>query len=84
MHCSPSHIFDLLLIQDWLLHPPANAFFAARHVQDALLDEDAVARAETGYRCTQLPGDALFVPYLWGHAVVNTRTSLAIALELYT
>ena len=31
--------------------------------------------------CIQTPGDLLFVPNNWGHAVLNLKSSVAIAWE---
>ncbi len=33
--------------------------------------------------CVQLPGDVIFVPEFWGHAVVNVRESMAVAYEFH-
>ncbi|KNC56175.1 uncharacterized protein AMSG_02190 [Thecamonas trahens ATCC 50062] len=32
--------------------------------------------------CMQFPGDVVFVPSLWGHAVVNVLPSVAVAIEM--
>ena len=32
--------------------------------------------------CIQEAGDALIVPDSWGHAVINLRSSVAVALEV--
>ena len=32
--------------------------------------------------CTQFSGDAVYVPHMWSHAVVNVRTSIGFAVEI--
>ena len=32
--------------------------------------------------CTQVSGDAVYVPHMWSHAVVNVRTSIGFAVEM--
>ena len=50
--------------KEWLLWPPQEATYALRHV---LLSADAAANATVPpLRCTQLAGEVLIVPQLWG------------------
>ena len=55
----------------WWFLPPANASSSTRIVN----------RWDTSYHCTQRPGDFVYVPDSWSHAVFNTKTSAAIAIE---
>lgn len=36
---------------------------------------------QDGLRCTQSPGDVMFVPAMWGHAVINLEESVGFASE---
>ena len=71
----------------WLLLPPATAQFSADDVWTwAGAEEQRERLAELAARggllqCDQRAGDLLFVPKMWGHAVVNTRTSVGVAVE---
>ena len=33
--------------------------------------------------CIQVPGDIIYVPSNWGHAVINKEDSVGIALEFW-
>ena len=66
--------------KEWLLWPPQEATYALRHV---LLSADAAANATVPpLRCTQLAGEVLIVPQLWGHATVNSEPALGFATEM--
>ena len=39
------------------------------------------ANATPPLECEQHAGDVMFVPSFWGHAVINVRTAVGIALE---
>ena len=61
----------------WFLLPPESAFYSTQHVWDWWKDvynKDAL-------ECVQYPGDLIFVPDMWGHAVVNLRESIGVAAE---
>jgi oxalate decarboxylase/phosphoglucose isomerase-like protein (cupin superfamily) len=34
-------------------------------------------------QCRQLPGDIVYVPAFWAHAVLNVQTTVAVAAEFY-
>mmetsp|Transcript_89325 Transcript_89325/g.255025 ORF Transcript_89325/g.255025 Transcript_89325/m.255025 type:complete len:266 (-) Transcript_89325:457-1254(-) len=63
----------------WYLSPPEDAYYSSKRPYDALRDgEDYM----TGSRhCLQHAGDVLFVPRLWGHAVLNSATCIGCAQE---
>jgi hypothetical protein len=43
--------------------------------------EELRNRKSRALECVQRPGDIVFVPGNWGHAVINTHASVAIAIE---
>ena len=77
----------------WYMRPPQEAEYSTvpaadlvRHVLPALnatAAGGAAARraAAPPLQCTQRGGDVLYVPSGWGHAVLNTRTSVGFAVE---
>jgi hypothetical protein len=70
----------------WLLLPPAAAQFSAEDVWAWATAEGRARLAELAaagelLQCDQRAGDLLFVPKMWGHAVVNTRASVGVAVE---
>lgn len=62
----------------WFLYPPTEAFYSRQHVwlwwQQKSKPTDAI-------ECIQYPGDLMFVPDMWGHAVLNLRESIGLAAE---
>jgi oxalate decarboxylase/phosphoglucose isomerase-like protein (cupin superfamily) len=63
----------------WLLLPPRDAVYSAEPISEWLAA--APARGNGTSACTQRAGDVIFVRRGWGHAVLNMRTSVGIALE---
>jgi len=62
----------------WLLYPPAKNFVSkepAGRWFEAHGDDDRALR------CVQRKGDLVFVPDSWGHAVLNTKETVALAFE---
>ena len=53
------------------------------HLYNAVAGAPAGNAPVVSLRCVQLPGDAMVVPDLWGHAVLNKAVSLAIAVEFH-
>ena len=78
------HVLNALVygVKRWFLWPPSQAVFEFRHVQDWYTDYSSGGGAEGGERwerggegggvveCIQRPGDVVYVPENWGHAVV--------------
>lgn len=61
----------------WFLFPPTDAIYSRQHVW-----EWWKGRSHTrGLECVQHPGDLVFVPDMWGHAVINLRESIGFASE---
>ena len=76
--------WNLLLAGEkrWFLQPPGNKTVSRKHPVDWLEDDYTAATAAGALlECTQRPGDVLFIPHHWSHAVVNVRDSLAVATE---
>ena len=71
----------------WFLFEPAEAFFARpqlRAIDWALEASDAATvggKRPMGRQCMQAAGDILYVPRLWGHAVLNVQESVGFAIE---
>merc|ERR1712129_172508 len=73
--------------KQWILFPPRKAFqmkqtaieFFCYHEQLSQERKDSL----TYYTFTQNPGDVVFIPQEWSHAVLNMQPSVAIAMELF-
>jgi hypothetical protein len=79
LHFHPSAVnLCLFGLKHWLLVPPAAAAFT-----DAPAAEWWPTRARAGpaFEVLQGPGDFVYVPDGWGHAVLNLADSLALAFE---
>ncbi len=69
----------------WFLYPPDKAFYSKQHVLDWWKDNRG--GGERGWsetpplECVQYPGDLMFVPDMWGHAVINLKESIGLASE---
>ena len=79
------HAFNALVygIKHWYLWPPGEAYFTFSHVQR--WQREYLAGRLTSPRaieCIQRPGDVVYVPENWGHAVINLADSVAVAYEL--
>ena len=71
----------------WFLFEPAEAFFARPRLRaiDWVLEAGTggggVGARPLGRQCMQNAGDILYVPRLWGHAVLNVQESIGFAVE---
>lgn len=78
------HAFNALVygVKLWYLWPPSEAYFAFSPVQDW---QSRYLEGQLGgpvaLECVQRPGDIVYVPENWGHAVVNVEDSIAVAYE---
>ena len=68
----------------WYLLPPGRNLMGKKQVFK-WVEEDVTGLKAQGYEfseCMQQQGDVLIVPELWGHAVLNTQDSIAVASEV--
>ncbi len=71
-------------VKHWVLFPPEAAFFQLKHAR-TWFEEDYPVLREAGtamYECMQHSGEIMFIPHLWGHAVVNVRDSIGAAFSI--
>jgi len=62
----------------WFLYPPTEAFYSQQHVWQWWQQQQKPTGA---MECIQYPGDLVFVPDMWGHAVLNLQESVGLAAE---
>ena len=62
----------------WFLYPPTEAFYSRQHVW---LWWQQQSKPTGAMECIQYPGDLVYVPDLWGHAVLNLQESVGLAAE---
>lgn len=65
----------------WFLYPPDRAFYSKQHVWDWWKDKEGGQEDDPPLECIQYPGDLMFVPDMWGHAVINIKESVGLASE---
>ena len=58
----------------WYVHGQVQIFYFSSV-------SDMQSHPSVRHYCYQLPGDVLFVPEGWGHAVINKQHSVAVAME---
>lgn len=63
----------------WFLYPPNRAFYSKEHVWDWW--KETYQKSPDALECVQYPGDLVFVPDMWGHAVINLREGVGMASE---
>lgn len=63
----------------WFLYPPNRAFYSKEHVWDWW--RETYRKSPDALECVQYPGDLMFVPDMWGHAVINLREGVGVASE---
>ena len=71
----------------WTLLPPADAIYGAMPVREwhaAGGPEALRAEGRQVLECVQQPGDVVYVPDHWGHAVLNVEPSVGFATEVAT
>eukprot|EP00188_Purpureofilum_apyrenoidigerum_P006365 Plantae.Rhodophyta-Purpureofilum_apyrenoidigerum.ctg9785.p1 GENE.Plantae.Rhodophyta-Purpureofilum_apyrenoidigerum.ctg9785~~Plantae.Rhodophyta-Purpureofilum_apyrenoidigerum.ctg9785.p1 ORF type:complete len:458 (-),score=68.07 Plantae.Rhodophyta-Purpureofilum_apyrenoidigerum.ctg9785:413-1717(-) len=85
---APMHIhsdaLNLVLAGEkrWFVLPPQDAIYSRKHISDWVRD-DLERTNPRPLECVQGPGDAVYVPFDWGHGVINRgRFTFAYALEL--
>lgn len=62
----------------WFLYPPTEAFYSRQHVWSWWQQQPKPTGA---MECIQYPSDMVFVPDMWGHAVLNLQESVGLAAE---
>jgi len=62
----------------WFLYPPTEAFYSRQHIWPWWQQQPKPTGA---MECLQYPGDLVFVPDMWGHAVLNLHESVGLAAE---
>ena len=70
--------------QHWWITPPSKSHFSTAPVQEWVgLGDDGAGGLDPAatFRCTQFPGDVIYVPFDWGHAVLNLDETVGVALE---
>lgn len=77
-----SHSWNLLIYgrKKWFLYPPHRAFYSKSHVLDWYRSSAPLNDQHT-ISCIQEQGDVMYVPDMWGHAVINLREVIGIAQE---
>jgi hypothetical protein len=86
---APHHHADALNVvvsgsKRWFIYTPSRTLYSRKHIK-RWLDEDyeGLAEAEKPLECIQRPGDVIYVPLDWGHAVINLEeNTFGYALEL--
>lgn len=63
----------------WFLYPPNKAFYSKEHVWDWW--RETYSKSPDALECVQYPGDLVFIPDMWGHAVINLREGVGMASE---
>lgn len=68
-------------IKEWYFWKPVNAFFSFSHIMD--LKDKVLNTQDVFTKCIQLPGEFVYVPENWGHAVINIEESIGVAFEFW-
>ena len=68
----------------WLLQSPSDAMYSALHPADATETVPWPWPKEKLYSCDQEAGDILFVPEMWGQAMINNDESFSFTIETET
>lgn len=65
----------------WFLFPPSERIWSAKPVSAWLKDDCAMSGRGAPLEVIQGPGDIIYVPENYGHAVINLDDTLAVAIE---
>ena len=65
--------------KQWTITPPSSRGITGMPAREAV----AVVPKEAALRCTQLPGDMIFVPDYWGHLTLNRGFAIGGAIILH-
>jgi uncharacterized protein YaaW (UPF0174 family) len=73
--------------KEWILFAPERTHYSTVPISDWValhLPRYLNSTKFQPYLCTQQAGDLMYVPHGWGHAVLNLRTSIGVAIEFNT
>jgi hypothetical protein len=67
----------------WFIAPPNQSIYSKKPIRDYVIQDvqEAIDKNEI-LTCTQEAGDIIYVPFDWGHAVLNEEINLGVALEV--
>ena len=65
----------------WFFRPPSHVFWSRKPVLRWFQEEYSKLKQPL-FECVQEPGDIIYVPEGYGHAVLNLEESLAVAMEI--
>ena len=66
----------------WFLTPPPHARYDLKSGWEWYRQDYPALKSQVKiYECMQHEAEVLYVPHSWGHAVINTRTSVGFASE---
>merc|ERR1712153_267595 len=65
----------------WFFVPPGNNFWSRKPIS-TWFDSDYAKMPKPLFQCVQEPGDVIYVPEVYGHAVLNVEDSVAVATEV--
>ena len=65
----------------WFFLPPANNLWSRKPVS-TWFGSDYAKVPDPLFQCVQGPGDVIYVPEAYGHAVLNVEDSVAVASEI--
>ena len=65
----------------WFVYPPDDAFYSKQHVWKWWRESYRLIAKPKAWECVQNPGDMIFIPDMWGHAIVNLQESIGVASE---
>ena len=73
--------------KEWILFPPNKAFQMKQTAIEFFCYHESLSNEKkqnlTYYTFTQNPGDIIFIPHEWSHAVLNKQPSIGVAAELF-
>jgi hypothetical protein len=74
--------------KEWFLFPPNRSMYSTIPIAEWVTNEEVATSyllgrqgADAAIQCTQLAGDLMYVPYEWGHGVLNLEPSIGVAIE---
>jgi hypothetical protein len=65
-------------LQKWFLFTPQDSFYSKTAALEFVQRDE---RTNKAFQCTQMAGDVVYVPPLWGHLTLNVQQSIGVAHE---